>query len=245
MRDQLRALAKLAEIDGSARDLETEERELPERIEAMRGDVGRLEAMLTAEREAIAEAESLRKARSADLQERNDALSRAKAKGAKARSLKEVDAAEREVDSNRRSIKELQQQLNRLAETVGAKQESLAERERQFEEAKAMLAEQETAANARLEEVKAELAKVTEGRDAVVEKLPKRIVKRYERLRSRIGTRHKPVSVIADASCVSCRMAVPAQLYIELQRGDEIHECPHCRAYLVHKHLLVDTPEEA
>ena len=99
MRDQLRALAKLAEIDTSASDLDQELQQIPQRIEEMRGDVGRLEAMLERERSQLAEAESLKTSHQADTATRNESLARAKAKSAQARNAREAEMAEREIES--------------------------------------------------------------------------------------------------------------------------------------------------
>ena len=74
-------------------------------------------------------------------------------------------------------------------------------------------------------------------RDEIVAKVPKNVVKRYERLR---GSIPNVVLVIADANCTGCRMALPPQLYIELQRAEELHQCPHCQRMIIHKNVLDD-----
>ena len=235
VREKLRALAKLAEIDGAARDLDAELVELPARLEAMRGDVQTLESMLAAERAQLSEAEALLAERQQELQARNEALTRAKAKGSKARNLKEADAAEREVDAARRSIKERQEELERIQETIAKKTESLSEREQQFEEARTMLQEEEKTGTARLAEVNEQRSHVVHGRDEQTAKLPKNIVKRYERLHTK--SKYAAVAIVTDGTCVSCRFRLPPQLYIEVQRGEEFHECPQCRAFLVYTEI--------
>ena len=73
------------------------------------------------------------------------------------------------------------------------------------------------------------------GRDDLVAKVPKSVVKRYERLR---GGLPNAVIIISDGTCGACRMALPPQLTIELQRANELHQCPHCRRIIIHKTLL-------
>ena len=60
MRDQLRALAKLAKMDEAAKDFDEELKTLPQRIEAMRQDVDTLEKLLVHERSQLEEAQKLR-----------------------------------------------------------------------------------------------------------------------------------------------------------------------------------------
>jgi len=236
MQDELRALAKLAMMDGAASDHDAELRDLPAKIEAMRGDVQTLETLLAAEREQIEEAKALRDERQKDLQMKVDMLSLAKTKMSKARTLREADSAEREVEMTRRSIKEREEEVLSIEETLEQKAGALEERQNQFEEARKMLEEEEAEANARLEVVKKERDKVLAGREKVAEKVPKRIFKRYEKLRTRSRSRYLAVTFVDESgTCKSCRMSLPPQLFIEVQRGEEFLECPQCRAFLIHK----------
>lgn len=237
MREELVALAKLAEMDASATEFNRELKELPERIESMRADVGVLETLLSAERTSLEDAKTLSKEREADLTMRIESLARAKAKVAKARNLRESDAAEREVDSNRRMIKEREDEILELTATIEAKGESLAARELQFEEARTMMVEEETQAKARMAELEADRAKVLDGRDGVAVKIPARVLKRYERL---LEGRGIAVAVVSSNGCTHCRMALPAQKYIELQRGEDLLSCPQCNTMMIFKGVIED-----
>ncbi|MEM1417380.1 MAG: C4-type zinc ribbon domain-containing protein [Myxococcota bacterium] len=241
MRDKLRALAKLAAMDGAAQDYDRELQELPAKIASMREDVQTLEALLARERDQLTEATTLEGERSSELTERREALSRAKAKGAKARTIKEADAAEREVESNRRIIRDREEELERIRATIEAKKSSLEERERQFEEARGIFEEEEKAASARIAEVEALRATVLDGRETLETELPRTIMKRYERLkqaRLREGNKYAVLAVLESETCTSCRVALPPQLFIEVMRGEDYFRCPSCKAFVVYKGLL-------
>ncbi len=241
MRDELKALAKLAKMDMAAKELDEELVTLPRRIDEMRADLTTLESLLSSERAQVAEAQELKEARLSELAERKDALSQAKAKAGRSRTLREADAAEREVEANRRAMAQITEDIERLQTTVESKTASLAEREKQFEEARALFQEQEAEATARLAEVKSQLANVTEGREDLLAKLPKRISKRYARLRARTS-KFMAVAIVDSGTCISCQMALPPQLYIELQRAEDFHSCPQCNALLVHATVLDEAP---
>ncbi|MEZ4253096.1 MAG: hypothetical protein R3B99_33220 [Polyangiales bacterium] len=246
MRDVLTALAKLWKIDDAAKGYDEELRTLPAKIEAMRRDVEMLESLLAAERTQVAEAEALKAARAEDLVERREALGRAKSKASRSRTLKESDAAEREVEATRRTISDREREISTLEETLTAKRATLDERERQLGEAKSLAEEEASAAEARLAEVGVAREQVVIGRDELVAVLPRRVVKRYEKLRTR--DRFLPVSIVRDSTCVSCRMTLPAQLCIEVKRAEsktdgtlELEDflvCPQCHAFLVHVDLV-------
>lgn len=247
MRDVLTALAKLWKIDEAAKGYDDELRTLPEKITAMRRDVEMLERLLVAERAQVAEAETLKASRVEDLGERREALGRAKSKASRSRTLKESDAAEREVEATRRTIADREREIAQLEETLTTKRGTLEERERQLGEAKTLADDETAAAEARLAEVKVARESVVVGRDELVASLPRRVVKRYEKLRGR--DRFLPVSIVRDSICVSCRMALPAQLCIDVKRAEaksgnatvDIEDflvCPQCHAFLVHVDLV-------
>ncbi len=235
MREQLVALASLAEIDAKARSYDVELEELPSRIDAMRSDVSLLETLLSKERAQLSEASDLKESRTAELKQRSDDLTRAKAKAAKARNLREMDAAEREVESARRGVRECEDEILSLEETAEKKSASLAEREKQFEEARALFAEEEQKVKERLAEVSAEREKVIAGRDDLAAKVPENMMRRYERVRKMRGV---GLQLIRGSTCTGCRMALPPQVVIEAQRGNTLTQCPQCQVIVVHPSIL-------
>jgi len=235
LREELVALAKLAKMDDSARDIEAELKQIPQRLDELRASVQTLESMLAQEREQLSAAQQLKVEQSAELKERVEGLQRARKKAAQASSIREADASEREIEANRRAIKEREEELARIGQAIEAKEASLAEREKDFEEAKAVLQSQDDASKTRTAELEAERAKLLDGRDDLVAKVPNNILKRYERLR---GSLPNAVITITDGTCSACRMALPPQLHIELQRASDLHQCPHCRRIIIHQSVL-------
>ena len=235
MREELVALAKLAEMDDSARDIDAELKQIPERLEELRNSVQTLEMMLAQERQQLTEAEALKVQQSGELKERTEGLQRARKKVAQASNIREANAGEREVEANRRAIKEREDELGRIAHAIEAKTASLAEREKDFEETKSSLQADEESSRARVTELQEQRAKLLEGRDVLAAKVPKSVVKRYARLKTGIPN---AVIIINDSNCTACRMALPPQLTIELQRADEMHQCPHCRRIIIHKSVV-------
>ena len=235
MREELVALAKLAEMDDSARDIEAELKQIPRHLEELRASVQTLESMLAQEREQLTAARTLKGDQSAELKERIEGLQRARKKAAQASSVREADAAEREIDAVRRSIKEREEELGRIADAIGAKEASLVEREKDFEEAKTVLQTEDESSKTRVAELEEKRSALLNGRDDLVAKVSKGTLKRYERLRAGMPN---AVIIIKDGTCIACRMALPPQLTIELQRANELHQCPHCRRIIVHQTVL-------
>ena len=95
MREELVALAKLAEMDDSARDIDAELKQIPEQLEELRNSVQMLENLLAQERDQLAQAQALKQQQSTELKERAEGLQRARKKVAQAQNIREANAGER------------------------------------------------------------------------------------------------------------------------------------------------------
>lgn len=237
MREQLRALVKLAEIDSQARGIDDRLKGIPAELEERRAAVRALESLVERQRATIAEAERLLAQQDTDIASRNDSLSKAKAKSAKARTMREAEAAERELDGIRRSIKDGETEKERLRERVAATTAALAEPMTTLEEQKAELAASEQAAEAKLAELRAEREKIVAGRDEYTKKIDKQYIRLYERLRTKLTP---VVCEVVGETCTGCRMQMPPQRFIQLQRGTEIMQCMMCQRIVYHRDVLAD-----
>jgi predicted nucleic acid-binding Zn-ribbon protein len=228
---ELDALVKLSLMDGSARELNAQLEEIPRTLQKLSASVQMLEMLLSRERTQITDAEALKVTQAAQLQASIESLSHARKKHAQATSSREADAGEREVEIHRRAIKEREEEIRRLGETVEAKKASLVEREKEFAEARAMLEKEQIAAQEKTTALQAERAKLLHGRENLLAQISPNVAKRYERLREKFGS---SVVEISGGTCRGCKMSLPAQLVNELQRGQAVHECPHCRRIAIH-----------
>jgi predicted nucleic acid-binding Zn-ribbon protein len=237
VREHLRILAKLATIDGAARDLDKELKEVPERIGEMQLDVRKLEELLSKERQQLVDAEKMRTSGEEEIAARNESLSRSRAKAAKARNAREAEATEREVETVRRMIKEREGDREKLAAAIEEVKKSLAGHEAEFNELRTMFAAEEEKGRARIAELQEERSKVVVGRDELTVKLPRDILRRYEMIRQKRGV---GVTEILDGTCQSCRMQIPPQQYIVLQRAENLDQCPSCNRIMYHRSALED-----
>ena len=236
VKDNLRALVKLAEIDASARHIEEQLEGIPKELEERRKAVQELEALVGGQGAQMEAAEALLKEQEGDLKLRSDMLSRSRAKSAKARNMREAEAAERELEAIRRSIRDGEVEMERLEGVITRTREVLGEPLAELEAQKRALEEAEATSGARLEELRAERDKITVGREAYVAKVPKPVYRRYERIRPQI---HPAVVEVKDCVCQGCRLQVSAQLYNQIIRCDDFYRCQACTRFLYHESSIL------
>ena len=236
MREQLRILARVAEIDEEASTLDTQLEEIPKKLSSFRSDLERLNMLLEGERKELLDAEALLRSQESELAATQDALGKAKAKAVKARSGKEAEAGEREIEGFRRSVREREDELLKLQEAIEQVRGKVEQHSRELEEAAALFAEDEKEDQARLESIQSERAIIGQKREAAAAELPRDILSRYERIRARRGS---GTAWVEEGSCQACRISLSAKLFMELQRGEELHQCPNCNRVLIYRPLVL------
>lgn len=239
IREQLVALAKLGRIDASTQELDRELREIPREVQRLKESVALLEGLLGRERQELEEAQRLRDQQDAAVRETADAVARAKAKGAKAKTAREVEAVDRELEVLRRTQKERETERERLVAAIAQVSNSLSQHESEFASLRELLAQKDAEAQARVSELEQKRAQALSGRDELAALVPKDVLSRYELLRQRRGS---GVAEVKDGICQGCRMSVRPMQYIVIQREEGIERCAQCQRYLYWGRWLEEDP---
>jgi predicted nucleic acid-binding Zn-ribbon protein len=227
--EQLAALAKIAEIDAEALRSDTELKDIPERMAELDGDVRRLGEMLEAERTELNEADALLVAQEEELQNQSQSLARSKAKGARARNMREADAVERELEVIRRSMKEREEERATLRGAIEKRRGSVGKHEKELAELQKFADEERQKAEARITELQAIRERVMAGRRDLAAKIPADVLRRYEMIREK---RQAGAVPIKNGICGGCNTAVRPNQAIAVRRGETFEQCPRCQRLL-------------
>lgn len=237
MLEQLAALAKISVIDAEALRTDIALKEIPEHIAEFEGNVKRLAEFLGVERVELHEAEVLLAAQEEELQNQSQALARSKAKGARARNMREADAVERELDVIRRSTKEREEEREKLRAAIAKRRVSITKHESELAELERLSVEEKRVAETRVAELQAVREKVMAGRKELAIKLPPEILKRYELIRDK---RQAGAVAIKANICAGCNTSLRPNQVIAVLRGETFEQCPRCQRLLYSPVVLKD-----
>jgi hypothetical protein len=105
----------------------------------------------------------------------------------------------------------------------------LREIESELRGASAHLETEQRACDEREKELSERVATLRGEREAVGAQLDAKLLARYER----IALRRRPaVTIVSAGTCQGCRVGIPPQTVIEIQRGEEPISCPNCNRIL-------------
>ena len=230
LKEQLGFLRTLQGNDLLLDGLNNQKSAIQERLDENRSFLQKLEEDLETQKRELEEIRELQKSKRDDLTSTQNQLSDRKTRLLNVGSTKEYNAVEKEIEALQKSAEQLEEELLHMAEVIESTQSSTTEKEQKIVELRESIAQDEANAEGALTELDDKIdalnVETKETRDAV----SKRIMYKYDFIRSR-----RPGSAIVaakDGHCEGCFMALPPQLYIEIQRGDTLQVCPSCQRIL-------------
>lgn len=183
------------------------------------------------EREKLARLQTERRRKEGALQDGEEQLKKSQAKLHAVKTNKEYEATLKEIELLRQKNSALEEEILLLYDQIEAKEKEVREKERDWSAADRNLEEQKQALTARRDQALAEAKELEARRPELTSQLSESELAHYERLRRSLGD---PVIVPAEKEvCTWCNCRMPAQLFIQLLKHEQVIHCPHCGRYLV------------
>ncbi len=232
VREQLRLLVSLQEIDLRLQDLEARKGNLPQVVQRLEEDRRQLTGSLAARAAETQEWQKQKRqaeGRLATLKEQlkkyqTQLYSRVTTNREYDAITAEIEATEKQIDDVEMTILELDEQLD------GAAKES-AELRQRLEQLQGVLAQRQSELEARMRETEAEVAQLAAQRDQLVARLNPRVVARYDRIRAAKGG--LAVVPVRNSACSGCFTTIPPQRSLEIRQMKDMIVCESCGRILV------------
>jgi uncharacterized protein len=227
---ELSRLIGVQEIDREIQAVEREIDQLPTDLKATETALAQLQEELTAHLQKLEDLKAQRRDTEAEMAEMEDGITKSRQRLMEIKSnieykamLKEIAFKEDQRDQRETRILEIMDRLEEEKRAITATEEEIGEKE-------TLVVQQRQDVEAQVAKLRQELAAQEEQRKKLRKGVPAQLLKRYEFIRQRRnGTAVAPVR---DGVCMGCNMNILPQQFIDLQKGVEILQCPHCRRIL-------------
>ena len=137
--------------------------------------------------------------------------------------LKEIGFREDQRDQKETRVLELLDLVEGKKQTVTEKEQALKELQKNYKR-------QAADVKGRLEELEQQRALLEEKRNTLKKGLPAPLLKRYDFIRQRRNG--SAISEVKEGVCLGCHMNILPQQFIDLQKGEDVIQCPHCQRIL-------------
>ena len=161
-----------------------------------------------------------------EVQDETDQIAKRKARLSQLKSNKEYQATLREITDLEKRISQKEDRILEIYENLEKAESQQAEAEKELRIQTRLVSEEKDRVKKAAEKNQAELARKEEERRKAINKMDPRLISRFENLRAYSGAMF--IAPVKDAVCHGCNMNIPPQLYNELQRMDQLVQCPHC-----------------
>jgi predicted nucleic acid-binding Zn-ribbon protein len=226
LREKLKALEELQQIDLETNEVRAELDALPGRRAAAEAAVAAARKAWEEEKARLEGNERERRQLETLLGMERDKVKKWEGRLGEIRTPREYAALSREIDIAKKTndaqseqVKELSAQAAELQKAVDAKEEVLSEREAEAQAAVEEIEKQRAAADEKMRGLETR-------RGAAVKVVDPGLLAKYENIkRRRAGVAIAPV---VGMTCKGCHRNVPPQLAITLQKANSIETCPNC-----------------
>lgn len=139
---------------------------------------------------------------------------------------KEYQALLKEMDDIREMNSTLEDEMILCLEQMESLEADLLKKSGVLEQVQAEIASEKNAILRQAEENTKRLDEAQLLRSRLIEEVDKNLMTDYIRVKRIV--KHLAVAAVTQAVCQGCHRKIPPQMFIELQRSDQLKLCPHC-----------------
>lgn len=229
---QITHLERLVSIDAHIATLRATIGEKRGGLGGLRDELSSVKERLEEDRKSIEEMDKTRNDLMQEIRQVEEQIGRSRDRLQRARNSREANAAEREMDELRKIRRDRDDELKKLSDLGQQARDSVVKGNERQDELSSQLEGSLEGTTHEIEALEAELAEAEEGRKEVASKLPRLLVRRYDRLHSRGRV---PVAKTHDGTCLGCFVKLPPMLFHEMLSQTEFKECPQCHRIIYYE----------
>jgi predicted nucleic acid-binding Zn-ribbon protein len=145
---------------------------------------------------------------------------------------KEFHAASKESDKAKKAISDREKLVAEIVQKI-------ADHEKVFEEINTRITALQTQLETKRGEIGSQVGEADKeiesysgDRNSIVSGITPPVMSRYNRIRTRYSD---AVAIVSHGHCTACNVALPPQMYIQLQKALELLTCPNCQRLIFYK----------
>jgi predicted nucleic acid-binding Zn-ribbon protein len=227
---ELSRLIDVQEIDKVIQEVTQGLARLPEELKAGEAAQEELKAAHAARLQELTDLKAQRRDTEMEMADMEEGIKNSRQRLMEIKSNIEYKAMLKEIAFKEDQRDQRETRLLEFMELMETQNRLIAEHIAQLEEQETILVQQRKDVAVQVGKLQKELADLEEKRKKVRKVVPAALMKRYEFIRQRRNS--SAVCPVHEGVCLGCHMNILPQQFIDLQKGLEILQCPHCQRIL-------------
>ncbi len=231
--EQLKTLESVQELDLKIDKLNRERSDIPTALKSAQDAVAKAQSAVNLKLTEIANLEKGKKQNQAALDLNADRLQRSTQQMEAVKNTSEYNARTKEIDQLHKMNGELTKEIGKLETSIQSVKDSMQTQESALAQAQTDLTSKTSELGGHGDALLQDLSKLQKERTELVVGVERRVLSTYDRVRgARAGLGLSPAIA---GRCKACNIVLPPQMFNELQKGKEMHQCPTCYRILFFK----------
>lgn len=227
LRDQIKNLLQLQEIDTHIEVIRQERDEAPARVADLEKHLADKKSRQETADAQKAELEAARAELEEKIKDSNRKAKRSQIRMNDIKNSRQLQAVQKELEDLKMYREEWEEQLMLLVDDLEAVNRALEGAVEGMDELESNLKAEKGDLDTTVADMDGEIKGLTKDRTKYADDLPVHIIDRYEFIRSRLND--TAVAPVIGGICQVCHMALPPQSFIELRRMEDLMTCPSCQ----------------
>jgi len=227
---ELIRLIDVQEIDKVIQEVTQGLARLPVELKASEAALEELKAAHAARLQELEDLKAQRRDTETEMADMEEGIKNSRQRLMEIKSNIEYKAMLKEIAFKEDQRDQRETRLLQFMELMETQNRLIAEQMGQVEELETSLVQQRQEVAVQVKKLQQELAELEEKRKKVRKAVPAPLMKRYEFIRQRRNS--SAICAVQEGVCLGCHMNILPQQFIDLQKGLEILQCPHCQRIL-------------
>lgn len=230
MQEQIRLLVELQKVDAVIGEMQRKREETPRHLAGLRTA---LDAMKADSEQFNAELEELRKDRRTKeglLQMEIERIHKSEGRLKDIKTQKEYQALVKEVEQGKKLNASREEDILKLISDIEEREKVASEKAEAIRVKEEEYAKEKELLEGELARIDAEFDGKKREWEGIARTIKPNILKMYQKVFVRRNA--TTVVPVKNGACTGCHMGLPPQLYNQVQKGTEMHQCPSCHRIL-------------
>jgi hypothetical protein len=230
LKEQLKKLIKLQNIDSEIYDCESQIEVFPEKIGEIDNIINSKTEKVNNAEEELKKLQVLKNDKETDIKAKEEKIAKHESELYQIKNNKEYKALQQEIESIKADISLLEEELITLFDDIESAQKTIESEKKFFENEKDKLEKKKSGIKQEEKDLGAKIKDLQSKREQAAVDIPPEILQKYNRI---LGYRGRTaVAKLNGDSCGGCNMQLPPQVINEVKLQKNIIQCENCSRIL-------------
>lgn len=226
MKDLLEKLVQLQKLEIEAAKIRGRQKNLPIRLRELDEEFKVFRDAIERSRMEFEDKQKLKREKDRQLQAGQEAMKKTRDRLSEVKTNKEYQSMLKEIEASEKRNGKIEEEIIILLDGLESASREMKQQEGDFESSRLVYEDKKKELQGGVDSLEGRLEELLRDVETIRKDISPDLLKKYDRIKA--FANGVAVVAVQREICSGCHMAIPPQMYNELQTGSEILTCPNC-----------------